>query len=218
MIMQRDREIVRELARKYMEYATDDRQADMNRRMRDTNDLKLVRPPVILDEIPWYQMNIDNELYTEKEKAGRAILERCKTMVSAESVTIGEYRGFELELAFENHTKTFVLTLKGEISHKVELGTDVFGNIQRIDNALDSIPKRLETVKENLEEAKKQLEVAKVECQKEFPQEAELQAKLERLAIVDALLNMDKREREGADLEGPDDDEQTQRKVVGLER
>ncbi len=163
-------------------------------------------------------MNIDNELYTEKEKAGRAILERCKTMVSAESVTIGEYRGFELELAFENHTKTFVLTLKGEISHKVELGTDVFGNIQRIDNALDSIPKRLETVKENLEEAKKQLEVAKVECQKEFPQEAELQAKLERLAIVDALLNMDKREREGADLEGPDDDEQTQRKVVGLER
>ncbi len=62
MIMQSDREIVRELARQYMEYATDDRQADMNRRMRDTNDLKLVRPPVILEEIPWYQMDIDGEL------------------------------------------------------------------------------------------------------------------------------------------------------------
>ena len=70
MIMQSDREIVRELARKYMEYATDDRQADMNRRMRDTNDLKLVRPPVILEEIPWYQMDIDGELTCQCEDPG----------------------------------------------------------------------------------------------------------------------------------------------------
>ena len=70
MIMQSDREIVRELARKYMEYATDDRQADMNRRMRDTNDLKIVRPPVILDEIPWYQMDMDGELTCQCEDPG----------------------------------------------------------------------------------------------------------------------------------------------------
>ena len=30
--------------------------------MRATNDLKVGRPPVLLDEIPWYQMDIDNEL------------------------------------------------------------------------------------------------------------------------------------------------------------
>jgi hypothetical protein len=30
--------------------------------MRDTNDLKLVRPPVLIDEIPWYQMDIDGDL------------------------------------------------------------------------------------------------------------------------------------------------------------
>lgn len=45
-----------------MEIANSDRQADAFRRMRDTNDLKLVRPPVLLDEIPWYQINIDDEL------------------------------------------------------------------------------------------------------------------------------------------------------------
>ncbi len=107
---------------------------------------------------------------------------------------------------------------KGNLSHKVELGTDVFGNLQRLDNALEGFPKRLEIVKENLEETKKQFELAKVESQKEFPQEEELQEKIKRLAEVDALLNMDKKDREGAELGGPDEDEAPQKKVVGLER
>ena len=58
----RDKETVRELAKKYMELATDEKQIKMNKRMKATNDLKLVRPPLLIDEIPWYQMNIDNEL------------------------------------------------------------------------------------------------------------------------------------------------------------
>ncbi|MBE6732257.1 MAG: hypothetical protein E7564_11270 [Ruminococcaceae bacterium] len=58
----RDKETVRELAKKYMELATDEKQFKMNERMKATNDLKLVRPPLLIDEIPWYQMNIDNEL------------------------------------------------------------------------------------------------------------------------------------------------------------
>ena len=59
---QRDKDIIRELAKRYMEYATDDKQRKMNERMRATNDLKIVRPPVLLDEIPWFEMDIDNEL------------------------------------------------------------------------------------------------------------------------------------------------------------
>ena len=61
-MLQKDKEIIRELAKQYMELATDESQQKMNKRMLDTNDLKLVRPPVLIDEIPWYQMNIDNEL------------------------------------------------------------------------------------------------------------------------------------------------------------
>ncbi|MBQ9116813.1 MAG: hypothetical protein IJY04_07290 [Clostridia bacterium] len=59
---QRDKDIVRELAKRYMELATDEKQQRMNKRMLDTNDLKIVRPPVLIDEIPWYQMNIEDEL------------------------------------------------------------------------------------------------------------------------------------------------------------
>ncbi|MBR2432489.1 MAG: hypothetical protein IKB23_06180, partial [Clostridia bacterium] len=59
---QREKDVVRELAKEYMELATDERQQKINKRMRDTNDLKLVRPVVLMDEIPWYQMDIDDEL------------------------------------------------------------------------------------------------------------------------------------------------------------
>ena len=57
-----DKNIIRELSKRYMALATDEAQQKMNQRMRDTNDLKLVRPIVLLDEIPWYQMDIDGEL------------------------------------------------------------------------------------------------------------------------------------------------------------
>ena len=57
-----DKQIVRELAKRYMEVATSPRQLAAHRRMQDTNDLKIVRPPVLMDEIPWHQINIDTEL------------------------------------------------------------------------------------------------------------------------------------------------------------
>ena len=123
-----------------------------------------------------------------------------------------------MDLSFDTFSKTFYVTLKGNLSHKVELGTDIFGNLQRIDNALEGLPKKLEITKDNLEETKKQFEVAKVESKKEFPQEEELQAKIKRLAEVDALLNMDKKEREGTELGEPDEDAAPDKKRTEIER
>lgn len=58
----REKEIIRELAKKYMELACSEEQMRMNERFKATNDLKIVRPPVHMDEIPWYQIDIDGEL------------------------------------------------------------------------------------------------------------------------------------------------------------
>ena len=58
----RDIETVRELARRYAEIANSDRHVRMRRRFRDSNDLKIVRPPLIMEEIPWFEMDIDGEL------------------------------------------------------------------------------------------------------------------------------------------------------------
>ena len=67
---QKDKAAVRELAMRYMEMALSEKQQEMNRRMKASNDLQIVRPPVLLDEIPWYQMDIDGELTCHCEDPG----------------------------------------------------------------------------------------------------------------------------------------------------
>lgn len=71
---QKDQRIVRELAKQYREMACSEKQQRMNQRMRACNDLTIVRPPVLIDEIPWYQMDIDGELtcLCEDERARKA--------------------------------------------------------------------------------------------------------------------------------------------------
>ena len=67
------------------------------------------------------------------------------------------------------------------------LGTDTFGNITRLDNALEGLPKRLEMNEMELDNLKKQFETAKVDVERPFPQEEELKAKTDRLNELNAL-------------------------------
>ena len=62
MYSQKDLEIIRDLCKRYMEIAMSERHVKMRKRFLDTNDLKIVRPPVYIDEIPWQQMNYEHEL------------------------------------------------------------------------------------------------------------------------------------------------------------
>lgn len=163
-------------------------------------------------------MTIDGFGYFEKEKAGNALIERCKKMTSEEPVNIGDYRGFSMELSFDSFQKQFYVSLKNELSHKVELGTDVFGNIQRIDNAIDGLEKRLEISKEELANTNTQFETAKAEAKRPFPQEAELQEKTKRLAAVEALLKMDKKDDNVIDTEISDDDAPIKKREYAMER
>lgn len=154
-------------------------------------------------------MTIDGLDYYEKDKAGMALIERCKTMTSANPAVIGEYRGFKMILSFDSLYKTHKLTLQNSRSYTIDLGTDVFGNIQRIDNALASIPKLKTECEQKLTETKKQFELAKVESKKEFPHETELITKMERVAMLDALLNIDDKNKEVLDI--PDEIPQQER-------
>ena len=163
-------------------------------------------------------MTIDGFGYFEKEKAGNALIERCKKMTSEEPVNIGNYRGFSMELSFDSFQKLFYVTLVGSLSHKVELGTDVFGNIQRIDNALDGFEKRLEFEKEKLANTNTQYETAKVEAKRAFPQEAELQEKTKRLAAVEALLKMDKKDDNVIDTDVSDAEVPQQKREYAMAR
>ena len=138
-------------------------------------------------------MEVKGDFLTDKDNAGAAILEAFKDAKGLESVPIGTYRGFSMSLTVENFGKDFILTLKGKMSHRVELGKDARGNLVRIDNALAQMPERYKTVQGRLENVQAQLATAKAELGKPFPQEAELKEKSARLAELNAELNIDDR-------------------------
>ena len=139
-----------------------------------------------------FSMKVGNKLYTDKKEAGTALVEMCKEVKSANaSVTIGEYAGFKMAVSFDSLNHKFVMNLKGQLSHNLEVGADPFGNITRINHALEAMPKELDNAKVKLENVERQLETAKAEVTKPFVQETELKEKLDRLSALNALLNMD---------------------------
>lgn len=159
--------------------------------------------------------------YTEKKDAGTAILEACKAMTSPEAVVIGSYRGFSMELSFDTFRREYQLALCHELRHTVTLGTDTYGNIQRIDNALDGLESRLKDCIAALDNTRVQLENAKVEVEKPFAQEEELATKSARLEELNALLNMDEKDNELAEPSAEEVEEQNDRRTTrnrGMER
>ncbi|MEA4888175.1 MAG: hypothetical protein VB070_01725 [Clostridiaceae bacterium] len=107
-----------------------------------------------------------------------------------EPLPIGSYRGFAMSLTVEDFGRDLVLTLKGQMSHRVSLGKDARGNLTRIDNALAQMPERLATVQSKLDNTYQQIEAAKAELGKPFPQDAELAEKSVRLAKLNIELDM----------------------------
>lgn len=163
-------------------------------------------------------MVIVGQTYTEKKAAGTAILEACNALTSTDSVPLGSYRGFRLTLCFDSFEKLFKISMQGTLTYKVGLGTDVFGNIQRMDNLLESMPTRQLDYKEKLKNLEIQVEIAKQEVEKPFPREEELKAKSARLDQLNILLNMDKRENEIVDGVQDEGEIQPQRESRGWDR
>ena len=131
-------------------------------------------------------MEVNGTRFTEKAEAGQAILAVCKANQSLEPVPLGSYRGFKMELTFDSFQKEYQVLLKGEMTHRVPIGTSAKGDTLRLDNALAGIPARLEKAEQQLDSLRSQQEAAQAELGKPFPQEAELAEKSARLAELDA--------------------------------
>ena len=141
-----------------------------------------------------FAMTVGGKLYTDKKEAGVALLSAASSLKSVKSAgQIGEYHGFALSSEYNFLSNTYTMTIKGKCSYKIEFGKDTLGNIQRIHNALSAIGKKLADTEQNLETVQQQLKTAQEEVQKPFPKEAELSEKMERLAELNAMLNMDEK-------------------------
>lgn len=163
-------------------------------------------------------MEVDGRHYTEKEDAGKAIIDVCTRMTGSDAVLLGQYRGFSMVLAYDGRSNEYRITLKGTLSHTVTLGADVFGNITRLDNALENLAGSLQAEQNSLEETKTQLENARTELAAPFAREEELAEKTARLKELNILLNMDEKDKTLMD-DTPDEGEDVPaRRVAELAR
>ena len=163
-------------------------------------------------------MEVDGRHYTEKEDAGKAIIDVCTRMTGSDAVLLGQYRGFSMVLAYDGRSNEYRITLKGTLSHTVTLGADVFGNITRLDNALENLAGSLQAEQNSLEETKAQLENARTELATPFAREEELAEKTARLKELNILLNMDEKDKTLMD-DTPDEGEDVPaRRVAELAR
>lgn len=144
-------------------------------------------------------MTVNGITHTDKKEAGTAILESCKVMTNPDPIPLGQYRGFEMELSFETIGREYRITLKNELRHTTPLGTDIFGNIQRLDNLINTFSEKQSVCEAQLENEQNQLESAKIDLEKPFAHEEELKIKSARLAELNAMLDLNKKDNEIVD-------------------
>ena len=181
-------------------------------------DIAAVKESTLPNADGFSPLTLAGVTYAEKKEAGAALLTMCQTMLSPAATQIGSYRGLTLELAFDTFAREYRLTMIGQLRHTVTLGTDVFGNLQRMDNALEGLPIKEQACREQLSNLQTQLETAKAEVQKPFPREAELNTKTARLEELNSLLNLDHKEPEIVDAEPDEDQRPPERRRPQLER
>lgn len=141
-----------------------------------------------------FSMEIRGKAYTDRKEAGEAFLYACMGLGKLDAERqVGSVHGFTLTAFFNVLSQQYMVSIGGKCSYRIEISRDALGNMQRIGNALAKIPEELGKAQQELENVQRQLAIAKEEVAKPFVKEAELQEKLERLAELNVLLNMDEK-------------------------
>ena len=66
--MNTDAKVLRSLAWRYSEVAYSSKNAENIRLHKAVNDLRQIRPVVLIDELPWHEMKINDELTLQCEE------------------------------------------------------------------------------------------------------------------------------------------------------
>lgn len=173
---------------------------------RNRKDYEIVQAHPIKDGA--FSISIQGITYTDKETAGNAILEACKTLQNPdETILLGEYRGFQLKLYFE--LGQHYLNMEQSLSHRIEISDSAIGLISRMNNSLENINKNLIEWNNRLSTLQEELSQIKEEVKRPFSKELELKQKSERLAQLNAELLVENKtaklpEADKTNIEGSD--------------
>ena len=138
-----------------------------------------------------FVITLMDTIYTKREDAGKVLLGLLgMAMNRTEPVSIGRYKGFDLQIAYFAMDKMYLAYLVGNGINPVQLGADAVGNTMRLDNCLHNLPQSVTDLESKLVQLRKQLENAKEQLAQPFAQADELAEKSKRLAELEALLNL----------------------------
>lgn len=182
------------------------------------NDVALAKQHKPKGEDKFCPMTLKGVTYTEKADAGEMLLAICKDYPMSAPTEIGSYRDFQMEIYYDTVNAHYCMNLCGKAKHKVDLGADALGNLNRIENELSKLPARLEAAKTKKAETIAQLETAKEEIKKPFAFEDELKEKTERLNALNIELNLNEKDTSVMDTEPEQTEEQPERKCASRER
>ena len=142
-----------------------------------------------------FRIQLSEAVYVEKEPAGQKLLSLCKELKKKgeqDWTLVGNFCGFKLFVKCKSmFSDQYEAKLCGSGSYEVELGDDALGNLTRLKNELERLPKHLEDIQAAQQDTLQDLERAKMEVTKPFPQEAELLEKQERLDVLNRRLDAD---------------------------
>lgn len=142
-----------------------------------------------------FAISLMDTVYTKREDAGKALLGLLgMAMNRTEPVSIGRYKGFDLQIAYFAMDKMYLAYLVGSGINPVQLGADAVGNTMRLDNCLHNLPQSVTDLESKLVQLQKQLENAKEQLAQPFAQADELAEKSKRLAELEALLNLNEKD------------------------
>lgn len=152
-------------------------------------------------------ITVKGTFYAEKKDGGQALIDACKHMAKTDTVTIGSYRGFNLELSFNSFTQEYTATLRGAAAHTAFLSNDPHGNLIRLDNAIAHIPERIQSATDQLTNLGEQQKAAEAELKKPFSKGEELRVKSARLAELNIQLDMNAKGGKETSMENPSHEE-----------
>lgn len=142
-----------------------------------------------------FAITLMDTIYTKREDAGKVLLGLLgMAMNRTEPVSIGRYKGFDLQIAYFAMDKMYLAYLVGSGINPVQLGADAVGNTVRLDNCLHNLPQSVTDLESKLVQLQKQLENAKEQLAQPFAQADELAEKSKRLAELEALLNLNEKD------------------------
>ena len=142
-----------------------------------------------------FAITLMDTIYTKREDAGKVLLGLLgMAMNRTEPVSIGRYKGFDLQIAYFAMDKMYLAYLVGSGINPVQLGADAVGNTMRLDNCLHNLPQSVTDLESKLVQLQKQLENAKEQLAQPFAQADELAEKSKRLAELEALLNLNEKD------------------------